>query len=83
MQGGHSWANDFDETVKQLILAGDHEKLIHYEKLGQAARLAIPTNEHYLPLLYILGLDYEQASLRFFNEQTVAGALSMRSLLVI
>jgi 4,5-DOPA dioxygenase extradiol len=48
MQGGHSWANDFDETVKQLILAGDHEKLIHYEKLGQAARLAIPTNEHYL-----------------------------------
>lgn len=77
---GYDWAVAFDETLKQLILAGDHDALIHYQNLGQGARLAVPTNEHYLPLLYILALQEEQESLSFFVEGVTMGSISMRSL---
>jgi len=50
-----AWARDFDERVRSCIAAGDHEALIAYEGLGDGARLAVPTPEHYLPLLYVLG----------------------------
>ncbi|MEI6044111.1 MAG: 4,5-DOPA dioxygenase extradiol [Chloroflexota bacterium] len=73
------WALEFDETIKQLILLGDHEAIIHYEKLGRVALLSIPTNEHYLPLLYILALQSEQEQVSFFNEKIDLGSLSMRS----
>jgi len=76
----YDWALDFDATLKRLILSGDHNAIIHYEKFGQAARLAIPTNEHYLPLLYILGLQEEHEPVRFFAEKVTMGSLSMRSL---
>ncbi len=45
-----------NEKFKTLIASGDHTPLIKYETLGQAAKLSIPTPEHYLPLLYTLGL---------------------------
>jgi len=77
---GYDWAIGFDETVKQLILSGDHDSLIHYQNLGQAARLSIPTNEHYLPLLYILALQDEQEEIHFFAERVTLGSISMRSL---
>jgi 4,5-DOPA dioxygenase extradiol len=78
--GGYDWATAFDETVKQLILARDHDSIIHYRNLGQAARLSIPTNEHYLPLLYVLALQEEQDQARFFADRMTSGSLSMRSL---
>jgi len=49
------WALEFDAKVKDLILTGDHKAIIEYAKLGRSARLAVPTLEHYLPLLYTLG----------------------------
>ena len=44
-EGAYDWAIEFDETIKQLVLSGDHDPIVHYQTLGQAARLSIPTNE--------------------------------------
>jgi 4,5-DOPA dioxygenase extradiol len=76
----YDWAIEFDETIKQLILKHDDEAIVHYEKLGKAAELSIPTNEHYLPLLYTLALRGEQEPVQFFADQLTYGSLSMRSL---
>ena len=76
---GFDWALKMNETFKQLINNGDHTALIHYEKLGQAAKLAIPTPEHYLPLLYTLALKGTRDSIFFFNDKAVAGSLTMTS----
>jgi 4,5-DOPA dioxygenase extradiol len=72
------WAKEFDETVERLILDRDHQPLIHYETLGHNARLSIPTNEHYLPLLYILALQGTQEPARFYAEGVTMGSLAMR-----
>ena len=76
------WAIEFDETAKKLISAGDYASLIQYQKLGPAARLAIPTNEHYLPLLYALALQDPQEEIHFFADRVTLGSISMRSLLI-
>lgn len=73
------WAADFDETVKRLILEGDHDALIRYRDLGSPARLAVPTNEHFLPLLYVLSLRQEGEPLVFFAEGVTLGTISMRA----
>lgn len=76
----YDWATEMNETFKSLIRQGNHQPLIHYSKLGEAAKLAIPTPEHYLPLIYILGLKEEKESISFFNDKTVMGSVSMTSL---
>lgn len=76
---GHDWAVEFDEIIKEALLSGNHGVAIDYKKAGRSALLSVPTPEHYLPLLYILGLQDEQDKLSFFNEKLVAGSLSMRS----
>jgi len=78
----HDWATAFDQEVKRLILSGDHDALIHYSRLGEAARLAVPTPEHYLPLLYILALQGPDDAIAFFAEKVTLGAIAMRSLVV-
>jgi 4,5-DOPA dioxygenase extradiol len=75
----HDWAIEFDETIKHLIQDRDHKPIIEYQRLGRAALLSVPTNEHYLPLLYTLSLQEEQESVRFFNEKVSMGSMSMRS----
>jgi 4,5-DOPA dioxygenase extradiol len=72
------WAVEYDGKVKQWILEGDHELIIHYEKYGKAALLAVNSAEHYLPLLYILGLKEKDEPISFFAEKTWGGSLSMR-----
>lgn len=78
----YDWAIEFDQISKELIEIGDHNSLINYESLGAAAKLSIPTPEHYLPLLYILGLQEKNESVSFFNEEMAFGSGSMRSLLI-
>jgi len=73
------WAEAFDTKVKQWILAGDHEPMIEYEKQGHEAALAINSAEHYLPLLYTLGVKDEGESISFFADKVTYGAISMRS----
>ncbi len=76
---GFDWALKMNDTFKQLITEGDPNPLIHFDKLGPEAKLAIPTSEHYLPLLYTLGLRKDDEPISFFNDKAVAGALTMTS----
>jgi 4,5-DOPA dioxygenase extradiol len=76
---GFDWANEMNDTFKRLIANGDHAALVEYEKLGQEARLAIPTPEHYLPLLYTLGLQERSEPISLFNDKTMMGSISMTS----
>lgn len=77
--GGYDWALEINDQFKRLILHGDHAPLWNYPQLGQAAKLAIPTPEHYLPLLYTLGLQLPQDEVSLFNDQAVGGSLTMTS----
>jgi len=76
---GFDWAIEMHELFKQKITAGDHTALINYESLSKSARLAIPTPDHYFPLMYILGLQEKNEAPVFFNDQLVAGSLNMTS----
>jgi len=76
---GYDWALKMDRIFKKLINQGDPKPLIHYENLGNAGRLAIPTPEHYLPLLYTLGLRGTNESVSFFNDKAVGGSITMTS----
>lgn len=78
----YDWAIEFDEKIKKMILEEDHQSIIDYHKLGKAAQLAIPTNEHYLPLLYSLALKEKNENVSFFNEKAMMGSISMRSVLI-
>jgi 4,5-DOPA dioxygenase extradiol len=82
MEGGYDWADRFDATVRGRIEAGDHEALADYRALGPDAARAVPTPEHYLPLLYALGARRERDSVRVFNAATTLGAISMTSVVV-
>jgi 4,5-DOPA dioxygenase extradiol len=73
------WALKMNDTFKALILNGDHKGLINYTALGREAMLAIPTPEHYLPLIYTLGLKGENDPISFFNDKAVGGSLTMTS----
>jgi len=76
---GFDWALKMNDTFKQLIKGGDPWSLINYESLGRESALAIPTPEHYLPLLYSLGLRGSNDDILFFNDKAVAGSLTMTS----
>ncbi len=76
---GYDWAQEINEIFKSKILKHEHEALINYQNLGSAAKLAIPTPDHYLPLLYTIGLQDNKDSVEFFNDKYVAGSLSMTS----
>ncbi|HEY4936822.1 MAG TPA: 4,5-DOPA dioxygenase extradiol [Puia sp.] len=76
---GYDWALKMDHVFKKLINSGDPKPLINYENLGNAGRLAIPTPEHYLPLLYTLGLRGTNEAVSFFNEKAVGGSITMTS----
>ena len=76
---GFDWAIEINQVLKDRILQQDHASLIQYEKLGREAMLAIPTPEHYLPLLYIVGLQEKEEGVSFFNDLPVGGSLTMTS----
>lgn len=72
----YAWAAEFDNIVKDNLSSGDYENLINYTKYPSAA-LAHPTNDHYLPLLYVIGAAGNEKP-KFFNEEIIWGSLSMR-----
>ncbi|MBO0948439.1 4,5-DOPA-extradiol-dioxygenase [Fibrella forsythiae] len=76
---GYDWAVGMNDTFKSLIESGDHKPLINYSTLGKEALLAIPTPEHYLPLMYTLGLQGPKDKVSFFNDKAVGGSLTMTS----
>lgn len=76
---GFDWAIEMNSIFKKKIEENDHTALIQYEKLSSAAKLAVPTPDHYYPLIYTLGLKEEKDSISFFNDKPVAGSLTMTS----
>ncbi|MFN7043678.1 MAG: 4,5-DOPA dioxygenase extradiol [Flavobacterium sp.] len=76
---GFDWALEMNDIFKNKIANGFHKELIQYEKLNKAATLAIPTPDHYYPLLYILALQTDNDKVEFFNDKAVGGSLTMTS----
>lgn len=75
----YDWAVKMNDKFKELILTGDHKPLINYSSMGREAMLAIPTPEHYLPLMYTLGVKNNKDGISFFNDKAVGGSLTMTS----
>lgn len=71
------WALTANEKIRNMILSGDHQSLINFEKQGREFQLAIPTPEHFIPLLYTLALQENDEHTTIFNDALVAGSLNM------
>lgn len=78
--GGDEWAMAANEKLKKLIREGNHKKLVDYTFLGKEVQLAVPTPEHYLPLLYVLAMQENNEQISFFNDKAVFGSISMTSI---
>lgn len=79
---GYDWAIEANEKMKSSIRSGDHAPLVNFRAQGKAFDLAIPTPEHYLPLLYTLALQEKDEEVSLFNDRAVAGSLTMTSVKV-
>lgn len=77
---GLDWALEASDLIKGLIVSENHRALIDYQSLGSAVRMAVPTPDHFLPLLYALALKRKDENLSFFNDKAVMGSLTMTSL---
>ena len=76
----YDWASRFESKVKDLIRANNCEPLANYETLGPDAELAVPTPEHYLPLLYVLGARRGEDAVTYPVEGVDGGSISMLAL---
>jgi 4,5-DOPA dioxygenase extradiol len=74
---GYPWATEAADTVRTHLLSGDFAPLVDYPSLGPSMALAVPTPEHYLPLLYILGLRDPAEPLALSSDVLVGGSISM------
>jgi 4,5-DOPA dioxygenase extradiol len=74
------WAIEANETIKKLITTHDYKSLIDYKSLGSSVQLAVPTPEHYLPLIYTLALQGDKDAITLFNDKTVMGSIAMTCL---
>ncbi len=79
---GYDWALEARSKMNQWIMEDNHKDLIDYQKQGTAFNLAIPSPDHYIPLLYSLGLKNSKDEVSLFNDKTMAGSLSMTSVFI-
>jgi len=80
MEYGFDWTLEANDIFKKLIMDDNHKALIDYTLLGKEVQMAVPTPDHFLPLLYALALKTEGDELSFFNDKAVMGSLTMTSL---
>lgn len=80
-ENAFDWTVEFDQVIKDLLVKRDDNSILHYDQLGSVARLAVPTPDHYYPLVYTLGVTDKTEQINFFSEKNTMGAISMRSLL--
>ncbi len=73
------WALEADSKMKEYIQNDNHKPLLEYSKQGSAFKLAVPSPEHYMPLLYTLALKEKTDTIQLFNDKPIAGALTMTS----
>lgn len=76
---GYDWAEELNNQFIQLIENKQHSKLYNLQELGEAGKLAIPTPDHYYPLMYSLGLQDAKDDVEIFNNHLLGGSLSMTS----
>jgi 4,5-DOPA dioxygenase extradiol len=76
---GFDWALEAREKMKQFILTDNHKQLIDFKSQGKSFDLAIPTPEHYLPLIYTLALKEKNEKISLFNDKAIGGSLTMTS----
>jgi 4,5-DOPA dioxygenase extradiol len=76
---GYDWAMEASDKMKQFILNDNHQALINYSAQGRPFSLAIPTPDHYLPLLYALALKSGKDRIELFNDKAIGGSLTMTS----
>ena len=69
-------------TTKECLINKEYGKLITYENAGNSAHNAVPTNEHYLPLIYVTGLQSEDDNISFIYEGFQNSSISMRSFIL-
>ena len=77
MDGGYSWASEFDGYIKEKIVSSQYDDVVDYSKAGPSAALAFNTADHFAPLLYVLGSSNQSDKLKVFNDSCTLGALSM------
>ncbi len=73
------WAVKFDQEIKDCLVSKNHERLIDYLELGKEALYAVPTQDHYLPMIYAIGLQKKEDKLKFVHEGFQNGSVSMRA----
>ncbi len=78
----YDWATEFDLKMKQALENHQHDQIINYDKLGTIAKMSVPTHDHFLPLIYSIALQQNNEQVKFFNEKTAMGSVSMRSFVV-
>ena len=78
----YDWARIFEERARQLLSAAEHAPLINYEKLGREAMLSVPTPDHYLPLLYVIGAQISNDEVSYPVQGVEGGSISMLSVQV-
>ena len=79
---GFAWAIEANDLFKKLIDKDSHEELVDYHALGDVVQMAVPTPEHFLPLLYVLALKQKGEKLVYFNDKPLAGSLTMTSFII-
>lgn len=79
---GYDWAFELNDIFKKKLLDANFQDLINYRSLHDKAGLAIPTPEHYIPMLYALGMTRKEERIKIFNDKVIAGSLSMTSFII-
>ena len=79
---GYEWANEFDHYIYENIMSRNHDGILNYPQLGSIAHLAVPTQDHFLPLLVALGASDDTDQIEVFNQSGELGSLSMTSYLI-
>lgn len=77
----YSWATEFNQEIKNAIIANNHEIIINYQKLI-GSKQSVPTPEHFIPLMYILGLQMDKEKADIFTDKIEMGSISMTSVIV-
>jgi 4,5-DOPA dioxygenase extradiol len=79
---GFDWALEAKEKLNNYIISGNHQQLIQYKNLGKSIALAVPSPDHFLPLLYTLALKTEKDHLSLFNDKALMGSITMTSVFI-
>lgn len=81
IKGGFPFALTFDNHIKELIKNKQYEEVVHYKKIGEAAKYSVPEHapDHFYPLLYVLGAVDDEDQVSIYNDTCIMGSLSMTS----